>query len=109
MGAVVGAIHDDGVVGNFQIVQQVEHFADMLVVVDHDVVVFRLPTSGLAQALGLGMGAEVHVGGVKPDKEGFVVFMLAFDKILGFGEEFFVHRLHALFGQGAGVFNAASA
>ena len=63
---VVGAVHDDGVVGDAQLVEQVEQLADVLVVVDHHVVVLGLPAPGLAAALRLGVGAEVHVRGVEP-------------------------------------------
>ena len=107
MRPVVGAVHDDGVVGYFQLIQQVEQFTDVLVMFDHDVVVFRLPAAGLTQDLGFGMGTEMHGDGVKPDKEGFVVLMLAFDKALGRSQELFIHRLHALLCQRAGIFDAA--
>ena len=69
MRPVVGAVHDDGVVGDAQVIQLLQQGAHALVMVDHDVVVFRLPAAGLAQALGLGMGAEVHVRGVEPHEE----------------------------------------
>ena len=51
------------------LVEEVEHRADQLVVVDHRVVVLRLPAPGLAPAAVLDVGAEVHVGGVQPDEE----------------------------------------
>ena len=52
MRPVVGAVHDDRVVGDADVVEQLEHLADALVVVDHRVVVRRLPAPGLALALG---------------------------------------------------------
>ena len=41
--AVVGGVHDDGVVGDAQFVELVQHLADALVVGDHHVVVVSLP------------------------------------------------------------------
>ena len=41
-------IHHEGVLGDAQLVEQVEHLADVLVVVDHGVVIRRLPAAGLA-------------------------------------------------------------
>ena len=48
---VVGRVHHDRVVGDPELVEQVEQLADVLVVVDHRVVVGRLPAAGLADAL----------------------------------------------------------
>ena len=59
----------EGVFGDAQLVEQVEHLADVLVVVDHRVVVGRLPAAGLAQALLLGVREQVHVRGVEPHEE----------------------------------------
>ena len=69
MRAVVGGVHDDRVVGDAELVEQVEQVTDQVVVIEHRVVVLRLPAPGAANALGLGMGAEMHVGGVEPDEE----------------------------------------
>ena len=66
---VVGRVHDEGVVGDAEVVERLEDRADVLVVVDHGVVVLALPTAGLADALRLGMGAQMHVGEVHPDEE----------------------------------------
>ena len=55
-----------------EVVERLEHRADVLVVVDHRVVVFALPAARLADALRLGMRAEVHVGEVHPDEERLV-------------------------------------
>jgi hypothetical protein len=77
---VVGAVDDDRVVGDTQFVQLVEQCADDFVVVYHRVVVGRLPAPGLAEALGLGMGAKVHVRGVEPQEERRVGFVLGLDE-----------------------------
>ena len=49
MRTVVGRIHDEGVVGDAQLIEIVERLANILVVIDHDVLIFRLPSSGLAE------------------------------------------------------------
>ena len=95
---VVGTVHDDGVVGDAQLVDLVEHGADILVVVDHRVMVRALPASGLAQALGFGVGAEVHVGEVDPDEHRFPGLGLFFDEFGGTGGGIIIDSLHALFG-----------
>ena len=59
----------ESVVGDAELVEQIEHLADVLVVVDHRVVIGRLPAAGLAEALLLGVREEVHVGGVEPHEE----------------------------------------
>ena len=81
----------------------VEHRADVLVVVDHHVVVCALPAAGLADALGLGVGPEVHVGEVHPDEERLVGLRLPLDEVDGAGGDVVVDRLHPLLGQRAGV------
>ena len=107
MRPVVGAVHDDGVVGDAQVIQLLQEGAHAVVVVDHDVVVFRLPAPGLAQAFGLGMGPKVHVRGVEPHEERLIGLGLAVDVFRGRGQDLVVDGLHALFGQLAGVFDAA--
>lgn len=52
--AVVGAVDDDGVLRDAQSVQRIKELTDVSVVVDHDVVVGRLPHPGLAHAFRLG-------------------------------------------------------
>ena len=48
------------------------------IVVDHDVMVFRLPAAGLAQALGLGVDPKVHVQ-CEPHKKRLIGLGLAVD------------------------------
>ena len=67
---VVRRVHHDRVLGDAELVEVVEHLADVLVVVDHRVVVGRLVRPGLAQALRLRVGAQVHVRRVEPTKNG---------------------------------------
>ena len=93
----------EGVVGDAELVEQVEHLADVLVVVDHRVVVGRLPAPGLTQALLLGVREEVHVGRVEPHEEGLAGLLLALDEVRRRGDELVVAGLHPLRGQRAGV------
>ena len=66
---VVGRVDDDRVLGDAELVELVEHLPDVLVVVDHRVVVGRLPAPGLSDAPRLRVRAEVHVRRVDPDEE----------------------------------------
>src|SRR6185436_16531870 len=43
LGPIVGGIHDDGVFGDSQFVELVEHLADLFVMGDHPVAVVVLP------------------------------------------------------------------
>jgi hypothetical protein len=101
--AVVGRVHDDRVLGEAQLVDGVEHPADELVVVDHRVVVGRLPPSRLTDAPSLGMRAEVHVRGVHPGEEGLAGLVLTLDEVDRRIDDLVVDRLHPLPGQRARV------
>jgi hypothetical protein len=103
---VVRRVHDDGVLSDSKLVEGVEQLPDVLVVVDHRVVVRRLPPSSLAQALRLGMRAEVHVRRVHPDEERGARVVLAPDEVdAGIGR-LVVDGLHPLPGQRARVLDA---
>ena len=101
--AVVRAVHHEGVIGDAQLVEQVQQLAHVLVMVDHRVVIGRLPAAGLAKAFRLGVGPQVHVRGVDPAEERFAGLVLALDEVLGGGDEVVVAGLHALLGERAGV------
>ena len=103
MRTVVGRVHDEGVVRDAEVVQRLEHRADILVVVDHGVVVRALPAPRLADALRLGVGAEVHVGEVHPDEERLVGVLLPLDEVHGPVGDVVVDRHHPRLGQRAGV------
>ena len=100
---VVGAVDDDRVLRESELVQLVQQGADDLVVVDHRVVVGRLPAAGLSQAFRLRMRAEVHVRGVEPDEERRAGLLLAIDEVDRVLEHLVVDRLHALLRQRPGV------
>ena len=93
----------EGVVGDAELVEQVEHLADVLVVVDHRVVIGRLPAARLAEALLLGVREQVHVRGVEPHEERLAGLVLPLDEVLGGGDELVVAGLHPLLGERAGV------
>ncbi len=101
MRAVVGRVLDDGVVGDAQLVQQVEQLADRPVVQHHGVVVEALAADALR--LFGNMGEEVHVGGVPPHEERFAIRMGLLDELDRAGGDIVIDGLHALSGQRAGV------
>ena len=84
-------------------IERLEDRADVLVVVDHRVVILALPPAGLADALRLGVRAEVHVGEVHPEEERLVGLRLPLDEVDGPVGDVVVDRLHPLLGQRAGV------
>ncbi len=95
---------NDGVVGDAEVVEQLEQFADVHVVLDHAVAVFVL--AGDAAVLLLHVGAKVHAGAVPPAEEWLAGLDLALDEVLGRGDGFVVNRLHPLLGQRAGVLDS---
>ena len=103
MRTVVGGVHDEGVVRDAQLIEHLEDRADILVVVDHGVVVRALPAARLADALRLGVGAEVHVGEVHPDEGRLAGLVLPLDEVHGALGDVVVDRLHPLLGQRTGV------
>ena len=105
MRAVVGRVHDERVLGNPELVEVVEQIPHILVMVDHRVVVRRLPAPGLPDAILLGVREHVHVGEVHPGEEGLVVLVLPADEVLRGGSEVIVTGLHPLPGQRSGVFD----
>ncbi len=103
MGTVVRRVDDDGVVGDPELVEEVEDLADVAIVIDHRVVVLRLPPTRLADTLRLGVREGVHVSGVHPHEERCVRLVLPLDEVdRGLGD-LVVDRLHPLGGQRSGV------
>ena len=103
MRTVVGRVHEEGVVGDAEIVQRLEDLSDILVMVDHGVVIRALPSPRLADAFRLGMGAEMHVGRIHPQEERLVGALLPLHEVYGSGGDVVVGCFHPLFGQRAGV------
>ena len=94
--AVVGGIHDDGVVGDAQLIEFVKYLADLLVVNNHAITVRILPA--LAKVLGSNVGPEVHSRSVVPAEEGFVRFGLLFNEANRASGDFLINGFHALLG-----------
>ena len=107
VGAVVGRILDDGVVGDAKVVDELKQFAHHHVVLDHAVAVFVLP--GDADMLRLHVRAEVHARAIPPSIEGLALLHLTRDEIFGGSQEFFINSLHPLFGQRAEIFDGLAA
>ena len=66
---VVGRVQDESIFGNAELVEIIENLADIFIVIDHCVMVGRLPSAGLAQARLLRVGENMHVGEVEPYKK----------------------------------------
>ena len=109
MRPVVGGVDDDRVLGDPERVQLVQQRTDDLVVVDHRVVVGRLPAPRLPDALRLGMRAPMHVGRVEPDEERRPRLVLAVDEVEPMLQHLVVDRLHPLLRQWPRVLNALPA
>jgi hypothetical protein len=103
MRAVVGAVHDDGVVRDLELVEEAEHAAHVSIVVDHGVVVARLPPPRLADTLRLRVRAKVHVRGVEPAEPRLAGLVLAVNPVTGGVDELVVAGLHPLGGERPGV------
>ena len=101
MGAVVGGVEDDGVVGDAELVEHLQELADVHVVLDHAVGVLVL--SGDAAQLLFDVGAEVHAGAAPPHEPGLAGCVLALDEIDGGSHRLVIDGLHAFLGQRAGV------
>ncbi len=71
MGPVVGRVEDDGVVGDAELIEELEELADVHVVLDHAVVVLVAARARDPAVLVFDMGTEVHAGAVPPDEERF--------------------------------------
>ena len=99
MDAVVGGVHHDGVVGDPELVQRVEHLADAFVVLDHRVVVFALPAARLPSDLVFDVGPEVHCGGVEPEEERLACLVRLAHEPLRLGRDLLVDGLHSLLRQ----------
>ena len=88
---------------NSEFVEHVEHLPGVTVVVDHRVVVRRLPQPRLAQALRLGVGEDMHVGEVAPREERVARRVLSSDVVDGGVGDLVVDGLHPLSVEWPGV------
>ena len=101
LGAVVGRPHDDRVVDDAKLLEEVEQHAHHLVELDHAVGID--PEPGDAPGLGLQVREDVHAGRIEPDEEGATLRVRLADERHGLRQHLFVDRLHALPGQRSGV------
>ena len=72
IGAVVGGVDDDRVVGDAQIVKRLQQLADVAVVLDHAIGIFVARHAALAAHRLAHMREDVHARRVHPDKERLV-------------------------------------
>ena len=79
LGAIVGRVHDDRVLGEAQIVQCLEHLTDRTVMFDHTVGIDA--ETGLAFTLGFEARPHVHTCRVPPQEERFVVILGSLQKV----------------------------
>jgi hypothetical protein len=101
--SVVGRVHDKGIVGDTQFLEEIEYLSDVLVVVHHRIVIRRLPAAGLTEAFLLGVREQVHMREVEPQKERFAVLVDPRHEILGSGDELVVAGFHPLGRERTGV------
>src|SRR6185503_15815701 len=64
--------------------------------IDHRVVIGRLPSAGLAQARWLGVGTEMHVGRIQPAEPGVARRGLFLNPVLGRGNKLIITSFHPL-------------
>ena len=107
VGPVVGGVDHDGVVGELQVVEGFQQFADVAVMLKHAIGVLVAGHTTLALHRVAHVGKDVHARGVHPHKKRLVGLGLLFDKCLRRRGGFIVDGFHALGGQGPGVFNLA--
>ncbi len=101
LGAVVGGVDDDRVIGDAEIVELLQDLADLSVVLHHAVRIEAEP--GLALRLRLEPGPDVHAAWIEPDEEWLLVPVGPVDEIDRGLEKLPVDRLHALLGERAGI------
>jgi hypothetical protein len=92
--SVICRIHYDGVIGDAQLIELSNHFADILIVRDHHVVI--KPLSALAPVLFGAVGPEMHRGGVVPEEKGLAVLVRLVHEIERMFGNLVIDSLHAL-------------
>ena len=107
VGAVVGAVDDDGVVGDLEIVERLQELPDVPIMLEHPIGVFVAGHAALAAHRRAHVGEDVHARGVHPDEERLTRLHLPLHEVDGGGRGFVVDRLHALAGQRAGILGLA--
>jgi hypothetical protein len=107
LGAVVGRIHHDGVVGDAELVELREQLADLAVVLDHAVGVDA--EAGHPLRCRLEVGEDVHARRVPPQEERLAVGLRLVDEGERLGRHLLVDGFHARARQRAGVLDLLGA
>ena len=108
MGAIVGRVEDDRVIGDSERVEFFQHLADVLVMGDHHVVVLALAVAFAPMLFGA-VSAKVHAGGVVPEKERRAGLVRLVDEFEGAFRHFVVDGFHALLRERPGILDFLSA
>ena len=104
MRPIVGAVKNDCVIRDAELIELIQQSADQIVVTHHGVVI--KPLTGQALFLFRGMRPKMHASGVEPNEERLVILRCALNKLLGAVEELKIDRLHALFVERSGIRHA---
>src|SRR5262245_61622095 len=101
---VVGAIDDDGVVSNTELVNHLEQAPNVAVVFEHAIDVFAETAATLI--FRSNMSVEMHARAIPPAEERFAGLGLPPNEVDGRVGRLVVDRLHAFLGEWSGVLNA---
>ena len=108
-GAVVGGILDDGVRLETIIIQEVEHQADVVIVLQHAgtmVVGLRSILLCGVSPLVVQTGIKVHAARVEPDEKGLTLLLRLLHEIKGLWNDLsFIEVFHPLLSERPGVFD----
>src|SRR4030095_11234293 len=101
---VICAVHYKSILSNSQLIKQVKHLPNVFIMVNHCIMIWRLPPACLPEAFLFCMSESMHVGSVKPNQERFAVFVRLLDKVSCVGYKFIIAGFHAFFCKRACVF-----
>ena len=91
--AVIGAVDDDRIVRNSEIIELLGHLAYHVVMLDHSVGID--PYTGSPPKFLLQMRPDVHPSGAKPNQERLLVVHCFVDELIGGRVELFINGEHA--------------
>ncbi len=78
MRSVICRVHDDGILGNTQLIELVQHHSDFLIMGNHGIVI--KPLTAFTLMLFGNVGSKMHGRCVVPDEERFVRLVRIVDK-----------------------------
>ncbi len=81
MRTVIGGVEDEGIIGNAEVIQHLQEFSHVHVMLYHAVGIFIL--TGDAAQFFLYVGTKVHTGTVPPAEKGLTRLGLALDEVNG--------------------------